>query len=140
MTVAVDFVAGAGTYSVWDVNLIGAPSGSSSGGVSRVTVSTAGGTITLGFTSTADRIFVGSATFAGPKTIALATDTNAMRLEFMFEITNVLAVLTFPGTFSGDTTDTRWDQTAKTWTPDHIGIYKAYATYDGTTWIIDFSN
>jgi len=102
-----------------------------------LSVSTSGGTITLNFDSTTERVFVGNATFAGPKTIALSNSSYAAILEFVFAITNVAAVLTFPSTFIMN--DVRWDAGAKTWTPDDTGTFKAKATWNGTNWLLDIS-
>lgn len=106
-----------------------------------LTVSTTGGTITLNFASEEQRIFVGSASFSGPKTVALSNATNAKRFEFLFQITSVAAVLTFPSEFIGDTADTRWNAGANTWTSDFAtGVFRATAIYNGTNWILDISN
>lgn len=102
-----------------------------------LSVSTSTGTITLNFDSTVERVFVGSATFATPKTIALSNATYASVLEFIFAITNVAAVLTLPAAFIMN--DVRWETTGNTWTPDQIGTYKARAVFDGTNWILDIS-
>ena len=106
-------------------------------------VSTTGGTITLAFNYQNERVFVGSASFATPKTIALSeTDVSgtqvAARIEFDFTITNVAAVLTTPSTFRSS--DIRWDGTGKTVTFGETGAYKIIATWDGTIWRMDISN
>jgi hypothetical protein len=103
-----------------------------------LSVSTSTGTITLNFDSTVERVFVGNATFATAKDIALINDTYASIFEFVFEITNVAAELEFPTEFVMN--DVRWEvSVAKTWTPDAVGKYKAKAVWDGTDWLLDIS-
>lgn len=102
-----------------------------------LTVSTAGGTVTLNFASDEQRIFVGSASFAAPKTIALSNATNAKRFEFIFTITDAAAILTFPSAFIMN--DIRWSTGSQEWEPNDIGTYKGSALFDGTNWILDIS-
>lgn len=64
--------------------------------IDQTSASTAGGTITLNMNSQIQRSFVGSATFAAPKTMALSNTTNSLFFNFFFEITNMAAELTFP--------------------------------------------
>ncbi len=89
--------------------------------IDLVTVSTAGGTITLDYALKQQRVFEGGASFATPKTIAESNASNARAGEASFNLTNVAAVLTFPSDFSMPATDTRWDDGAKTFTPDTTG-------------------
>lgn len=105
-----------------------------SGGV--LSVVTTAGTITLNFANKIQRNFAGATSFATPKTVARSNDTNAVRFEFTFEITNVAAVLTFTGY---KMSDVRWDATSDEWEPAETGKYKAIATYDGTDWLLDIS-
>lgn len=109
----------------------------SSSYIDSLTVDTTGGTITLNFATKPDRIFIGSASFAGPKTIALSNATVAKRMQFIFTVTNVAAVLTFPASFV--MSEVRWDTSAQTWTPDQTGTFKGEAIFDGTNWILDIS-
>lgn len=106
--------------------------------IDRKTVSTGSGTITLDFESFVWRLFIGSASFATPKTIALDNSSNAVVFTALLNITNVAAVLTFPSTFK--MSDARWDSTGKTFQPLDTGIYKITAEYDGTNWFADVSN
>lgn len=101
------------------------------------TASTAGGTITLDFDSEDQRIFVGSASFATPKTIALADATNAKKLDLIFTVTNVAAALTFPAAFI--MSDVRWNTSTQEWEPVDTGTYKLTAIFDGTNWVMDIS-
>jgi hypothetical protein len=94
---------------------------------------TSGGTITLAFASSVIKTFKGSASFAGPKTIAHSGDSLGVRHVFFFEITNVAAVLTLPASYL--MSDPRFDGTA--WTPNDIGKYKLIADFDGTNWIAE---
>jgi hypothetical protein len=100
------------------------------------TPSTAGGTITLDFNNQVQRMFVGSASFATPKTIALSNDTNGLVLNLVLTLTNVAAVLTFPSTFTMLATEggARWNDGAKTFTPAATGKHEFSATWDGTDW------
>lgn len=103
----------------------------------RQSISTAGSTITFDFDSRRDRIFYGSASFSTTKTIALSNSTNAVRLCFIFQITDVAAVLTFPSSFL--MSDPRWNDSTYEWTAVEAGKYKAEAKYDGTNWYIDIT-
>lgn len=109
----------------------------SSSYIDTLAVVTTGGTITLNFASKADRIFVGATSFATAKIIDPTNDTVAKRLQFIFTITNVAAVLTFPSDFIMN--DVRWNTGTQEWTPDETGTYKTEAVYDGTNWILDIS-
>lgn len=113
--------------------------GGGGGGVDSVAPSTAGGTITLNFQTSVDRIFVGDASFATPKTIALSNDAGALRLSFVFQITNVAAVLTFPASFKMTEDGVRWNASTNEWTPDGIGLFEAYAIFDGASWLMRIS-
>lgn len=96
---------------------------------------TTGATITLDFDSGSDYIFVGSASFATAKTIALSNDTNALRFAFHFQITNVAAVLEFPSSFT--MSDARWNDSDHEWTSLDIGKFKAKAEFDGSDWNLE---
>lgn len=98
-----------------------------------LSVDTSGSTITLAFSSSPQKNFKGSASFAVPKTIAHSGDTNAARHTFSFEITNVAAVLTLPNTYL--MSDVRFD--GDDWMPDQVGKFKLIADYDGTNWIAE---
>lgn len=98
------------------------------------TPSTTGATITLDMNSQFQRMFVGSASFAGAKAIALSNTTNALVLNLVLTLTNVAAVLTFPSTFTMQSVDSRWNDGAKTFTPSGVGKHEFSATWDGTDW------
>lgn len=101
-------------------------------------VSTAGGTITLDFLSAYKMSFIGSASFSTPKTIAHSNAGNAAEYDFMFEITNVAAKLTFPAAYI--MSDARWEgSNPQEWEPTEVGKYKATATYDGINWWLEIS-
>ncbi len=105
-----------------------------------VSVDTTGATITLTFGNGVlayQRRFKGSASFATPKTIALAFNTNANHFSFIFTITDVAATLTFPAGFISAEDGTRWSSLV--FTSLETGTFKAVADYDGTSWLIDFS-
>lgn len=101
-------------------------------------VSTAGATIILTFGNGVlayQRRFVGSASFATPKTIELDFNTNANYFSFIFTITDVAATLTFDSDFKSS--DPRWSSLV--FTALEIGTYKAVAYKGGSDWYIDFS-
>jgi len=100
----------------------------------QLTVSTAGGTITLDFASKAERMFLGSATIAAIKTWALANTTGALKIaSFIFTVSGLYAQ-TMPSNFK--MSDARWDSVGKTWTPLDTGTYNAVAVFDGTSWLL----
>lgn len=105
------------------------------GNIGLSTVVTTGSNITLDFGLLPGFIFNGFVSFSAPKSILLSNNTNARSLNFFFSITNVAAVLTLPNEFKMD--DIRWDDIAKTWTPDDIGRYKMCAVFDGNFWNVD---
>lgn len=105
--------------------------------IDQSSASTASGTITLDMNSQRQRSFVGSATFSGPKTLALSNTTNSLFFNFIFEVTNVAAVLTMPSDFlmsSGDFNGTDW-------TPPAIGKYEIGGAFDdtGNVWYVKVS-
>lgn len=103
-----------------------------------VSVSTAGATITLNFSNNGIATFFGSASFATAKAIAHSNDSNAVKYDFTFNITNTNAKLTFPAGYI--MSDVRWEQTnPQEWEPAETGKYKATATYDGTNWWLEIS-
>lgn len=108
----------------------------SGGSVDSATIDTSGGTITLNFQSVVSRIFIGSASFATFKTINYSENTNALKFEFLFQITDLAAVLTLPSNSLVNTTAGVWDSSGKTWTPNDIGRFTLTGTYDGTNWWI----
>lgn len=108
----------------------------SGGGVDDATIDTSGGTITFNFQEVVSRIFIGNASFATPKTIAYSEATNALKFEFLFQVTNVAAVLTLQSNSLVNAIAGIWDSTGKTWTPNDIGRYVLEGTYDGTNWWI----
>lgn len=92
--------------------------------IDQASASTAGATITLDFNNQTQRMFVGSATFATAKTIAVSNTTNTLVFSFIFEITNLAATLTFPsGWLMADS-----NFSALVWTPPVIGKYEMGAT------------
>lgn len=103
----------------------------------QATTVTTGGTITLDCNSQKKRVHLGSATFATPKTIALSNTTNARQFFFLFQITNVAAVLTMPSDFLLN--DPNWDESANTWTPTDVGRYILAGYFDGTNWWVNIS-
>jgi hypothetical protein len=77
-------------------------------------------------------MFDGSATFSTAKIIALSNAANALLFNFFFEVTNVAAVLTFPGDWLKNATD--FD--GSDWTPPSTGKYELAGSWNGTNWYI----
>lgn len=78
-------------------------------------------------------IHVGSATFATAKVVAMSNTSTALAFSFIFEVTNVAAVLTTPA----DWLMTTVDFDGIDWTPPATGRYKFSGTYDGTNWYVN---
>jgi hypothetical protein len=94
--------------------------------IDQATSSTAGGTITLDCNSQIQRSFVGSASFATSKALALTNTTNAMFFNLFVNVTNVAATLTPP---------TDWyfsspDFNGTLWTPPATGRYEFGGSFD----------
>ena len=97
------------------------------------------GDIELEFDSGCSRKFVGSSTFATPKAVSLVGDENANHFTFIFEITNVAAVLDFGAGSTFISGDSRFTSADQKFTPDDIGKFKITADFDGTNWLLDFN-
>ncbi len=98
------------------------------------TPSTAGGTVTLDLNSQFQRMFLGSASFATGKTMAVTNITNSRVFDFNFEVTNVAATLTLPAIWL--MADSNFNTGTRIWTPPATGKYEMSGTYDGTNWRI----
>lgn len=105
-----------------------------------IVVDTSGATITLDFAFKAQRVFVGNAAFATPKTIALANADNAVSFQFIPNMSNVAAVLTFPTEFTMQNSDDRWVDASHQFTAEVTGKHKFVSTYDGTDYTMEASN
>lgn len=103
-----------------------------SGLVTQSSASTSGGTITLDLNSKINSSFVGSATFATPKTMAfsnvLSGSSDPVYFNFFFEVTNIAAVLTMPSDVV--MSDINWDGTD--WVPPTTGKCEMVGSYDNT--------
>lgn len=102
------------------------------GSLTSLSVSTASGTVTLNFDTNVVRFFVGSASFATAKTIAFSNDSVALYFSFMFQITDVAAVLTLPSEVI--MSDARWNTSSQEWTSFDTGKFRAKGDFDGTNW------
>jgi hypothetical protein len=98
--------------------------------ITSASASTAGGTITLDMSSQKMKMFVGSASFATPKTIAMSNTTGSLVFNLFINVTNVAAVLTVPADWF--MSDIQFDGTA--WTPPETGRYELGGSFDGTNW------
>lgn len=135
-----------GTGLPWATGLTGTPTTLSGYGITdapaavakyvfdSATPSTAGGTITLDMNSQIQRMHVGSASFAAPKTLALSNTTNSLVFEFSFTITDVAATVTCPASFK--MSDTNFNSGTDVWTPPLTGQYEMGGTWDGTNWLV----
>jgi hypothetical protein len=105
--------------------------------IDQAVPSTASGTITLDMNSQIQRSFVGSATFAAAKILALSNTTNSLFFNFIFEITNIAAIITMPSDFL--MSDANWDGTD--WTPSQTGKYELGGSFDDTNnvWCVKIS-
>jgi hypothetical protein len=123
------------TYDGTQFHLLSGSAGGGGSGESELTsssTSTSGSTITLDMNSASQRMFYGSATFSTPKTITLSNTTGALVFNFIFEVTDVAAVLTMPATFL--MTDANFDGTD--WSPLLTGKYEMGGSWDGTNWYV----
>lgn len=101
--------------------------------VVSASTSTAGATITLDMDSKIQKIHVGSATFATAKVVAMSNTTNSLSFQFIFEVTNVAAVLTVPADWLMSTPD--FD--GADWTPPATGKYVFGGSWNGTNWYVN---
>jgi hypothetical protein len=99
-------------------------------------VDTTGDTITLDFESKIYGNFSGSATFAAPREVVRTNQTNALKFDFMFEVTDV----DVPIDFGADTRSTSALFVDGVFTPQDVGLYKVTGTRygPGGNWILDF--
>jgi len=102
--------------------------------IDLLSVSTSAATITLNLANKIQRIFKLAGTISGAKAIALSNDTLGLAIKIFFTIDNLAAVFTFPAAFKMKTSDPRWDNGAKTFTPVTTGAYEGEAVFDGTNW------
>lgn len=97
-------------------------------------VSVAGASIPFDFQNRSQKLFVGSAAMATPKTWAAPTNAvNALVFDFHFEISNVAAVQTMQANYLM-VANADWNDVSKEWTPPAVGLYEGGATFDGTNW------
>jgi hypothetical protein len=101
--------------------------------LSSATPSTTGGTITLDMNSQQQRMHVGSASFSSAKIIAMSNATNALQFQFIFEVTNVAAVLTVPSDWLMSSANFNGTD----WTPPGTGRYVFGGMFDGTNWYVN---
>lgn len=95
--------------------------------------STAGGTITLDMDSKIQKMFVGSASFSAAKIIAMSNTTGSLQFQFIFEVTNVAAVLTVPADWLMSSANFNGTD----WTPPSTGKYVFGGMFDGTNWYVN---
>jgi hypothetical protein len=106
-------------------------------GISQTTTSTAGATITLDMNSAVQRSHVGSATFNTAKAVAMSNTTGSLFFNFIFEVTSVSAVLTFPA----DWLSSSLDFNGATWTPPNTGKFEFGGSFDdvNNVWYVKVS-
>lgn len=101
----------------------------------RKTVSTAGATITLDLDGMPKAVFVGSASFATAKVLAVSNPTNAIELTFLYQITDLAGTLDLSSFITNDAL-----VSSGIWTAFDIGRFRLKAFFDGTVWWIDEIN
>lgn len=94
-------------------------------------VSTALATITLNLNRKKQRVFVGSPTIDGDKTLALSNDSLALKFDFIFVIDGAHN-LTLPAEFK--MSDALWTDLTKVWACAEAGRYKMESVFDGSYW------
>lgn len=94
--------------------------------IDQVSTSVAGGTITLDMNSQKQRSHVGSATFSAAKIVAMSNTTGSLFFNWIFEITSVSAVLTFPSDWLSSSPDFN----GTTWTPPTTGRFQFGGSFD----------
>jgi len=94
--------------------------------IDQATTSTSGGTITLDMNSQVQRSHVGSATFSAAKAVAMSNTTNSFFFNWVFEVTSVSAVLTFPSDWLSSSPDFN----GSTWTPPTTGKFEFGGSFD----------
>jgi hypothetical protein len=113
---------------------------SAGAGITRNDVDTAPGFLTLDWLNQADLIFVGNSSFSTSRTVLMTNAAFGKRFTFIFVISDVAATITFPGNFKMKSSLVTWDSGTQTWESDFsTGEFKAYAIFDGTSWIMDIS-
>lgn len=128
-----------GSGSTWniDAGVIGTTELATAYKIDQASASTAGATITLDCNSQIQRSFVGSATFATPKTLALSNTTNTLFFNVYLEVTDVAAVLTVPADWLMSIADFDGDD----WNPPAVGKYEFGGSFDDTNnvWYVKVS-
>jgi hypothetical protein len=110
------------------------------GPIQRANIDTAPGVILLDLQAAEEVFLSGSPDIDSVRTISLDNASNAKRFLFYFEISDLSAVLTFPGNFEM-LSDSRWNSGAKTWTPAVTGFYEANASFVSNVigWIMEIT-
>ncbi len=103
----------------------------------RTIVSTATSTLTFDFSSRLKVVFVPNDVLASPQDVVFSNTDNAVEFDFIFQIFDVAAVITFPAGVGMN--DVRWDSGSQEWTPDGTGYFKAHGVYNGSAWFVDIS-
>lgn len=122
----------AGNIAATDVQAAIEELDSEKASLTSASTSTAAGTITLDMSSQSMKMFVGSASFATPKTIAMSNTTGSLLFNLFINVTDVAAVITVPADWF--MADIQFDGTA--WTPPETGRYELGGSFDGTNWWI----
>jgi hypothetical protein len=100
----------------------------------EATASTAGGTITLDCNNQIQRLFLGSASFATSKILALSSTTDTKIFNFAFTITNIAAAITCPSSFTS--ANINYNTTTDVWTPTATGTYEMGGRLIGSVWSV----
>ncbi len=103
----------------------------------RIISSTLGVSIFFNFNLKKKRLFVGSDPVTAPISVILANEANAIEYDFVLNIQDVAAILTFQSDYISN--DVRWNASTKAFEFGEIGYYKGHAVNDGTHWFLDIS-
>jgi hypothetical protein len=103
-----------------------------------ITPSTAGGTITLDFSNRQLAVFVGSASFASAKAVAMSNDSAAVKFDLAIQITNVAATLDFGSGSVFKSNHNDFTPGTQVFAPSDTGYILITGTKVGSNWWLEF--
>lgn len=103
-----------------------------------ITPSTAGATITLDFSTRQQAVFVGSASFATAKAIALANDSAAVKFDLAVQITDTAATMDFGASTVFKSNHNDWTPGTQLFSPSQTGFILITGTKVGSNWWLIF--
>lgn len=105
----------------------------------RVTVSVAGGTITMNMASVPEKVFVGSADISANRILAFTNETQAIRATLFITVSGTRQI-TMPSNVKRDPSMWTWLSAGPLLWEAPAGTYKLVFTKDGTSWLLDIYN